>query len=124
MWIVRTPHQVIDTDHVAGQNTCAIILESRKKLTAKIVTRSLSQLRFHPAPMVVPPMVHELHDRRDPADTALDHRPFELGKTHRRAAPDDAHYRVVHHELDHADVDAARTRAMRDAIRFAAAEMQ
>src|ERR1700728_4427344 len=68
MRIVGAPHEIVDADHVARQHACAIIFEGREELAAKIKARSLGQLRLHPTAIVVPPMVHELHDRRDPSD--------------------------------------------------------
>src|SRR5271169_3207361 len=72
MRIVRTPHQVIDIEQLAGQDSGAVVFESRPEITREIKAGRLVHPRLHPAPMVLPPMVHEAQQAGDPADAAFD----------------------------------------------------
>ena len=67
MWIVRRPHDVASTGHVAGKNSNAVVDERGIDVAVHEIARLMFQNAVHPVTLLVPGFIHIVCGKGQPA---------------------------------------------------------
>ena len=86
--IIGTPHQVVNVEAFAGEQTGTIIFKSEPNLTLAVETGRLIQSRLGPTMVVFPPMIDQPQHRCHPSDSSFRHHDMQLRQRLEHAAPE------------------------------------